>query len=218
MMQQQQQKADYVPLTNEKKAFLKEIEGFSEFPLWYVLLMLLIFITIIVVNSTWDLNLWEDSKYLRRWVGLSFLIFMLLGIPLRQDKIKNYTENGFLKSYPHKDPVITGFLTYATFCTPIKKRDEYSKALIPLLYAITAKEASSAFTKKQRKQLQAIASKPYWHKHEPDLVGAALVGLIALNDSESREILEKLAQKSWPESEKWIGEAAKLCLEKWCLR
>jgi hypothetical protein len=218
MQQQQKQQAYYEPLTNEQKASLNEIENLQEFPIWYVLIAILIFIFITLINSMWDMNFLLEWKYLRRWVALLLLSFLLLGIPLRKARIKQYIENGFLKSQPHQAPVTAGFLTYATFYTPIKKRSEYNKALIPLLNKMTSKEASRAFTKRQRKILRQIASESYWHTHEPDLVGAALVGLVALNDFDSKEILTKLSQKSWSEQEKWMGNAAKLCLEKWGTR
>jgi hypothetical protein len=63
--------------------------------------------------------------------------------------------------------------------------------------------------------LQQIASEPYWRRNEPDLVAAAFVGLVALGDDESKVVLEKLAHHPWKASEKWVGEAAQMCLKDW---
>jgi hypothetical protein len=110
---------------------------------------------------------------------------------------------------------VCGALTGLLFIVPKSNRQIYIDALIPLLYSVNTKDAETSFTKNQRKQLRAIATKPYWRKQEPDLVAAALVGLVALNDYESKQTLENLAQRKWSKSEAWVGNAAKMCLAEW---
>jgi hypothetical protein len=220
MQQKEQEQTDYKPLTEEQKKLLDIIQSQAdiELPVWYIFLALPVLGMIMITYGIWDLNLWREYIYLRRWMSLTLLITILSGVFLRSYTKRKHIENNFSNLLPHQDVMITGFLTYATFFTSSKEQKNYIDLLIPLLYRITTKEASRAFTKKQRKQLMDIASKPYWRKNEPDLVAAALVGLVALGDLESKGVLTQLSKQSWSESEKWIGEAAKICLKEWGTR
>jgi hypothetical protein len=113
------------------------------------------------------------------------------------------------------NPLAVGALTKAILICLKKDRSTCIKTLIPLLYTINNQQAEEVFTQEHAGMLRAIVTKPYWRKHEPDLVAAAIVALVAVHDSKSKNVLERLSWHSWRHAEAWVGEAAKMCLTEW---
>jgi hypothetical protein len=116
------------------------------------------------------------------------------------------------------DPAVAGVLTKAVMIGKSEDRVRCVGVLIPLLYRLNNRQAADAFTPEHREILRQIASWGYWRKREPDLAAAAMVALVALDDSKSKLVLEKLSARSWKHSEAWVGKAARLCLKQWGTR
>jgi hypothetical protein len=152
--------------------------------------------------------------------SLVFVVFNLFSLPLTFDnskKLKRYQEDA-PKLFHCDDALVSGVLTKAVVIGKREDRKECIASLIPLLYRLNNRQAAEAFTSEHRQILRNIASRAYWRKHEPDLVAAAMVALVALDDISSKHLLEKLAGRVWKPSETWVGEAAKICLKQWGTR
>jgi hypothetical protein len=208
MMQQQQ--ATIQPLTDEQKTLVEDIKTVPP----YFIVYLLVRVSAVLLFSTafhfgYHKGRMEDIFYLL--LQLFILGNMFNSIVPRFLRVQQQAP----KLCHCHNTTVGGALTGLLFIVPKSNRQIYIDALIPLLYSVNTKDAETSFTKNQRKQLRAIATKPYWRKQEPDLVAAALVGLVALNDNESKQTLENLAQRKWTKSEAWVGDAAKMCLAEW---
>jgi hypothetical protein len=116
------------------------------------------------------------------------------------------------------NPLVSGVLTKLIIMGRKKDRAKCVETLIPLLYKIDKYQATQAFNAEEAQMLRNIAVGSYWRKHEPDLVAASLVALIALDDHRSKQLLKKLAARSWGQhkhKDAWVGEAARRCLQEW---
>ena len=100
-----------------------------------------------------------------------------------------------------KNPRVAGTLVTAIVYGVKRYQVDSIETLIPLLYSLNNREAAEAFTPNQQVTLRQIATNPYWQKREPDLVGAVLVALVALDDDKSRQTLENLAKRPWSASD-----------------
>ena len=204
-----QQRA-YTPLTEEQKIFVKKFNSektidtfmLNLFSFWFFMVLLfLVYVT-------------NESHLLYFMIILSGVIFGLV-INYYRYKVDSLFLFDIQKLYACDDPCITGLLISAVLKGRKEERSLCIKTLIPLLYSLNNREAAEAFTPNQRVMLRQIATNPYWRKNEPDLVGATLVALVALEDEKSKKVLQKLASHSWETSEKWVGQAAVMCLEQW---
>jgi hypothetical protein len=209
------QKATYLFLTDEQETCVTELkkERFSGIPsAVYILLSVASFAILFILLLSNQNTAYEII------VMLGVSTFMYLGIAaLGLQKREQFLEKARVLT-SGTDPIITGILTKAVVIAKEKDREAFVVPLIPLLYSINKYQATDAFTDEHRQILRNITSRHYWHKHEPDLVAAALVGLVALNDNKSNAVLEKLAKRRWKRSEAWIGEAAVICLKEWLTR
>jgi hypothetical protein len=211
-----QQQTTIQPLNDEQDMLLeklkKEKSDISMFVIRTVLHILQIFLYIWV-------QIFLNSKNISIPLYLK-LCFTILVIANLYVVINHFNDSHVFRKQvksllPSDSPTIVGVLTKAIVIGGKKNRDIFVASLTPLLYSITSEQAKEAFTEEHTKMLRAIATKPYWRKQEPDLVAAALVGLVALNDNESKQTLENLAQRKWTKSEAWVGDAAKMCLAEW---
>jgi hypothetical protein len=207
----QQQATTYPPLTEEQNGLLKILQNEGKMPQhpW-----LYIAIGIVKLLGFWII-ISLPLKGNDRHFPFSFLIMGILQISLGWSQInkRKNLEIDIAAFFACKNPLAAGILTKATVAGRDKHRSECIATLIPLLYEMTNREADNAFNKEEKQMLREIASKPYWRKHEPDLVAAAIVGLSKLGDARSTAVLQKLATKPWEKQDKWVGQAAQLCLE-----
>jgi hypothetical protein len=210
MQQQQQQIATYPPLTEEQNGLLKilQTEGKTSGHGWLYILMGVV--TLLYACHICFFRLVQDM--------LLALVFLLIGtaqIVLGWHSInkRKNLEIDISAFFGCKNPLAAGILTKAIVVGRDKHRPECIATLVPLLYDMTDGEADSAFNEEQKQMLREIAAKPYWRKREPDLVAAALVGLATLGDARSTATLLNLTRKSWQKQERWVGQAAAICLE-----
>jgi hypothetical protein len=145
-----------------------------------------------------------------------YLIFSVISV-MHWKQLKQF-QNDAPKLFHCEDVLVSGVLTKAVIIGRREDRKECIASLIPLLYRLNNRQAAEAFTVEHRQILRRIASQAYWRKHEPDLVAAAMVALVALEDSESKQVLKKLSGRAWKPSETWVGEAATICLKQWGTR
>jgi hypothetical protein len=221
MMQQQQ--TDYIPLTQTHEPLTQEQEEVLEKAkketgnIAFLLPIAQILMTSSLVLTRLSLKSHPHVIFL---YSMQIPIHIIGFFMSRYFMLKRQRENTILFTNCNHY-LITGLFTQSVFLGSKKDRPEFIRKIIPLLYKITKWEADQAFTTQQSHMLRKIASKSYWHKNEPDLVAAALVGLLALHDDKSKGILTKLAAKSAKSgdtSEKWVSEAAKICLDQWEVR
>jgi hypothetical protein len=207
----QQQTATYPPLTEEQEGLLKilQTEGKTSQQPW-----LYIAIGTVKLLTFW----WLMPLPLKGLDSIPYFLTLFLSIMWISlgwyliNKRKNL-EIDIAAFFGCQNPQAAGILTKATVIGKDKHRPECIATLIPLLYSMTDGEAFSAFNDEEKQMLRDIASKPYWRKHEPDLVAAAIVGLSKLDDERSIAALQRLAGKTWDKEERWVGQAAKMCLE-----
>jgi hypothetical protein len=213
---QQQARSSY--LTTEQEKILASLKKYGEHRVYQVIfrLFLMLFSLLMWASLAGFIMPWRmDSSF-----TIAFALINLINWPLTSyssKKLKRYQED-VPKLFHCDDPLVAGVLTKAVIVGKREDRKECITSLIPLLYRLNNRQAAEAFTSEHRQILRRLASQVYWRKHEPDLVAAAMVALVALDDSESKQVLKKLAGRAWKPSETWVGEAATLCLKRWGTR
>jgi ligand-binding SRPBCC domain-containing protein len=202
-----QQQSSFQLLTDEQEKILEETKKHGK---WSSL-----FHVLAIFQLIWGLT-WMSGMFHHLFQPpLVFVAFPFAPLNFMQWRQLSNFQDKTRKLYSCTDTAVAGVLTKAVMVGKKEDRAACVATLIPLLYIINNRQAAMAFTSEHRKILRNIASRPYWRKHEPDLVAAALVALVALDDSKSRDVLERLAKKSWGNTEMWVGEAARLCLKQW---
>jgi hypothetical protein len=213
----QQQIRSYY-LTTEQEKILVSLKNYGKYRVYQVIfgIFMLLWGLLMSVSLAGFTLPWKwDGRF-----SIALALVNLISLPLSSYSSKQLKQfqNDAPKLFHCEDVLVSGVLTKAVVVGRREDRKECIASLIPLLYRLNNRQAAEAFTAEHRQILRRIASQAYWRKHEPDLVAAAMVALVALEDSESKQVLKKLSGRAWKPSETWVGEAATICLKQWGTR